>query len=264
MTPDPEAFLQRFRRFGASAGVESYLDLFAEDGTLYDEGMATPLTRADIPVHIETLLAMLRDFRMVPERWRFRGSRLFVEARNDARVGEALLHWRAAYVVALEGGRVKRGRRYYDRAPLLAAAAGRPRATVAPDLAEVDELRVAPAEPTRPLRERYVDALSSGDFACLPELFREDAALVLPGVSRPLGRSQVAAAHAWLRSQVRDARFELLDWAGDGVLEFLEWRVSGTRKEAPFTIGIVDRLDCIDGAILHARSYLDTLTLLGC
>lgn len=222
--PDAEGFLERFRRFGAAPGVDTYLDLFAEDGTLFDEGMERPLTRAEIPRHIDELLAVIREFRMVPERARQRGARLFAEAWNRARVGASTLAWRAAYVVELAGGRVRRGRRYYDRRPLLAAGAGDP---------------------------------------ALAALFREDGVFAVAGLPRPLARSEIAPCLARLGEHVDGARFELLDWAGDDALLFLEWRASGRILGRSFAIGVVDRVDAVGGSVLHARSYLDTFTLLG-
>jgi hypothetical protein len=61
---DIERFLDRFATFGARPGAESYLELFHPDATLHDAGMEQPLTVAEIPAHIEGILARVPDFRI--------------------------------------------------------------------------------------------------------------------------------------------------------------------------------------------------------
>ena len=118
--PDLDGFLARFFAFGAAPSVDTYLPLFHPDATLFDSGMAAPLTVREIPAHIASTLALLGEFRMTPERWRLGGRTCFVEARNEAIVGGSPAFWRSVYCVDLAGDRVIRGRRYYDRQPLFA------------------------------------------------------------------------------------------------------------------------------------------------
>ncbi|MEW6270098.1 MAG: hypothetical protein AB1689_12470, partial [Thermodesulfobacteriota bacterium] len=120
---DVARFLERFFRFGAAPSVESYMPLFHPEATLFDDGMERAIGYAEIPASIEATLALAQDFVMVPERWRANGRALFVEARNEATVLGTRHAWRSVYRIDLDGDRVRRGRRYYDRAPLLAALA---------------------------------------------------------------------------------------------------------------------------------------------
>lgn len=136
MRPDVDGFLARFVAFGAAPGVESYLALFHPDATLFDSGMPRPIRVPEIPEHIEAILRLVPDFRMMPLRWRAREGTLFVEARNQATLAGAVRRWPSVYCIDLEGDRVLRGRRYYDRRPLFAA--------LNPDL---------PALPAQALRE---------------------------------------------------------------------------------------------------------------
>jgi hypothetical protein len=120
----PEAavdrFLTRFRHFGASPSITSYLDLFHPDATAFDSGRPRPLTVPEIPEHIEGILKLAPDFRMTPERWRFREPTIFVEAHNEATLAGASIEWASVYCIDLLGDQVIRGRRYYDRQPLFA------------------------------------------------------------------------------------------------------------------------------------------------
>jgi hypothetical protein len=116
---DVDRFLERFVAFGAQPSVRSYLPLFHPDATLFDSGMARPITVAEIPEHIEAILKLVPDFRMTPERWRVRDATVFVEAHNQATLRGDALEWRSVYCVDLRGEQVIRGRRYYDRRPLV-------------------------------------------------------------------------------------------------------------------------------------------------
>lgn len=119
MQADVDRFLARFRAFGSQPDVARYLALFHPDATLFDSGMERPITVAEIPEHIEAILKLAPDFRMTPERWRVRGATVFVEAHNQATLRDQLLQWRSVYCVDLRGDQVIRGRRYYDRRPLV-------------------------------------------------------------------------------------------------------------------------------------------------
>jgi ketosteroid isomerase-like protein len=119
MQTDVDRFLGRFCAFGAQPGVASYLALFHPDATLFDSGMERPITVPEIPEHIEAILKLVPDFRMAPERWRVRDATVFVEAHNQATLRGEPLEWRSVYCVDLRGDQVIRGRRYYDRRPLV-------------------------------------------------------------------------------------------------------------------------------------------------
>ena len=81
--------------------------------------MERPITVPEIPEHIEAILKLAPDFRMTPERWRLRGTTIFVEAHNQATLRGERIQWPSVYVIDLRGDRVIRGRRYYDRRPLV-------------------------------------------------------------------------------------------------------------------------------------------------
>ena len=164
MQPDVDRFLARFAAFGATPSVASYLALFHPDATLFDSGMPRPIRVPEIPEHIEGILRLVPDFQMTPERWRARGSTLFVEARNRASLAGAELRWHSVYCMDLAGDRVMRGRRYYDRRPLFAA--------LNPDLPALppaalrpggDPLPAAGTEASRPAWARRLEI-------CVPEL----------------------------------------------------------------------------------------------
>jgi hypothetical protein len=119
MQPDADRFLERFRHFGAQPDVARYLALFHPDATLFDSGMERPITVPEIPEHIEAILKLAPDFRMTPQRWRLRDATIFVEAHNQATLRDAHVEWPSVYVIDLRGSHVIRGRRYYDRRPLV-------------------------------------------------------------------------------------------------------------------------------------------------
>ena len=166
--PDVDRFLTRFRVFGAAPSIASYLALFHPDATLFDSGMPRPIRVPEIPEHIEGVLRLVPDFRMTPERWRAHGATLFVEAHNQATLAGAPLRWDSVYCMDLEGDRVRRGRRYYDRRPLFAALNPQLPA-LPPDAVRADEDLSADASPdaTRPAWARRLERCL-GELALIP------------------------------------------------------------------------------------------------
>jgi hypothetical protein len=145
---DVARFLERFRRFGAAPGVETYLALFHPEATLFDSGMPRPLTVPEIPEHIAGILKLVPDFRMEPERWRSHAPTIFVEAHNQATLAGARVEWPSVYCIDLRGDQVIRGRRYYDRRPLFAR--------LSPEIAKVPAIaceapRVGRSVPPEPI-----------------------------------------------------------------------------------------------------------------
>jgi limonene-1,2-epoxide hydrolase len=263
------AFLKRFERFGSEPSVETYLALFHPEARLYDEGMERPIGVSEIPTHIAGVLALVRGFRMQIERWRARGARVFVEAHNSGEVAGSPIAWRAVYRIELEGSLVRDGRRYFDRAPLLArlhpttptldaALAPHGRGDPAlPSRGAVAGREVAPeeivGECARAWREDRPEAIAG--------LFREDGALLAPGLPGPVGADGIAAYQRRLAALLGGARLAPRSWAGDGALLFVEWQADVPTPNGVYPLGLVDRFDLLRGRVLAARSYFESVAL---
>ncbi len=124
MTTDLDRLYERFVAWGAAPTVSGYLDLFADDATLFDSGMAAPMPKAGIRALIEGTLALLDGFTFRPVRHGRNDTTLFVEAENRATVNGTPIIWGAVYCMTAHGDRVGRGRRYYDQAAFLAPLTG--------------------------------------------------------------------------------------------------------------------------------------------
>jgi hypothetical protein len=116
--PDLDGLLARFTAWGAAPTVEGYVDLFAEGGTVFDSGMAAPISGAQIEAAISSTLRLLEGFRLRPVRTGRSADTLYVEARNTARLAGEPCEWDAVYCMTASGDRVQRGRRYWDQAPV--------------------------------------------------------------------------------------------------------------------------------------------------
>jgi hypothetical protein len=259
-------FLKRFARFGSAPSVESYLALFHPEARLFDDGMERPIGVSEIPAHIEGVLALVRGFRMRPERWRARGATLFVEAHNGGEVAGSPVSWRAVYRIELEGAQVRDGRRYFDRGALVArldpAAPTRagvlaPRGEPRPPEGAVAGSATTPEQVVAELARCWQE----GRPQAIAALFREDASLVAPGVARPLGAGEVAGHLERLARLLGRTRLAPRSWAGDDSLLFVEWEAAVPAPEGGSPIGIVDRLDLVEGRVLAARSYFDSSAL---
>lgn len=264
------SFLARFSRFGAEPSVATYMPLFHPDVTLFDDGMERPIGYAEIPASISATLALAQGFRMVPERWRGRDGVLFVEARNEATILGTPCRWQSVYRVHLDGDRVVDGRRYYDRAPLLAtfdpATPRLPTLSIAGDAAGA-----APVEPvaclgagvtSRELLEMLEDGWRDEAWHPLAALFRDDATWHAPGVEGVLRREAIPAHRTHFARLLGGARPRLVATAGDDTLVLTEWRAEvPTRSGGPYALGMVERFDLVAGRVLAARTYLDTAAL---
>jgi ketosteroid isomerase-like protein len=263
MRPDLESFLDRFAAFGEKPGVERYLALFHPDATLFDSGMERPITVAEIPASIEGVLRLAPEFRMTPERWRFREPTLFVEAHNRARLGGEPFAWRSVYCIDLRGDRVIRGRRYYDRRPLFARIL--PATPAAPVFSLVREEGARPSAATLADAQSFVAACTDcwrrGEPHELDRLYRDDGSLAWPGLERPLGRAELPGWYRGIAGAAPDLRLELDTWAGDAALVFLEWKARLTLGGREIQLGIAERFDLAAGGVLAGRAYFDTLPL---
>jgi hypothetical protein len=239
MDADVAAFLERFRAFGAAPGVATYLALFHSEATLFDSGMERPLGVPEIPAHIEGILKLVPDFRMVPERWRARGATLFVEARNAGTLGPAPASWPSVYGMDLRGDRVLRGRRYYDRRPLFARLGA-----ALPALPGFAAVAHGPGD------EPGDEVLESTPVAASPEGFVEAMA-----AGRARRRPWPALARA-----LPELSASVAQWAGDDELVFVEWEARGKISGAPFLLGVVERFDR-RGDGVRVRACFDSLAL---
>jgi hypothetical protein len=263
------AFLKRFERFGSEPSVETYLALFHPEARLYDEGMERPIGVSEIPAHIAGVLALVRGFRMRPERWRARGARVFVEAHNSGEVAGSPVAWRAVYRIELDGSLVRDGRRYFDRAPLLArldATTPTLAAALGPD---AGGSRAALPRDAVAGREVAPDGIvgecarawQEGRAETIAELFREDGALLAPGLPGPVGGGGIAAYYRQLAALLGGARLAPRSWAGDGSLLFVEWQADVPTPNGVYPLGLVERFDLVAGRVLAGRAYFESVAL---
>lgn len=118
---DPDTFLSRFRRFGATPDPALYEDLFDPDeGTVLHPGMKEPLHRRHVGAYMERVLLTLPGFGFKILTTAVEGDTAFVEARNRADLGGETVEWNTVYCLTLRGSRVLRGRAYFDRIPMMA------------------------------------------------------------------------------------------------------------------------------------------------
>lgn len=246
------------------------MPLFHPDVVLFDDGMDRPIGYDEIPASITATLALALGFRMVPERWRHRDGVVLVEARNEATILGTPCRWQSVYRVHLDGDRVIDGRRYYDRAPLLATFD--PATPRLPALLVVEDLSCgAPVEPVACLAsgvtsQELLALLQRGwreqGWHGLAALFRDDATWHAPGVEGALRRDAITAFRARFARLLAGALPRLVASAGDDSLVLTEWRADvPTPSGGSYALGMVERFDLVAGRVLAARTYLDAASL---
>lgn len=260
-------WVEQFADFGARPSPSRYVALFDPEGTVFDPGMARPLQVGEMARHMQGILTLMPDLHITVNRWRARGQTVFVDAQNSATLAGRKILWDAVYCVTLREGRVIRGRRYYDRAPLLA--------------------RVHPALPSLPLYEPVIDreleqdattpapGLSPAEFLehyarawrdpqprKFAAFYHPHGRMLNPDMVRPLRRAEIPGYYASLLSAMPDLRLEQLDWAGDEHALYVEWHAHGTFAGKPFQLNLVDRFEFVAGRVIYGQAYFDTMVLL--
>lgn len=242
------------------------MPLFHPDVTLFDDGMERPVGYEEIPASITATLALAQGFRMVPERWRHRDGVVFVEARNEATILGTPCRWQSVYRVRLDGDRVIDGRRYYDRAPLLATFD--PATPRLPSLQATQPVQAAPlACLDRGVTPHELVGIcargwSDGAWSTLASLLREDATWHAPGLDVAVPRADVTGYRARFARLLGGAVPQVRAWAGDDTLLLVEWRADvPTPTGATYALGMVERFDLVAGRVLAARTYLDSASL---
>ena len=61
------------------ARLTRFVELFAEDGTLFQAGMERPISRVDIPAHQERTVALVQNMALTVHRWAARDDYVFIE-----------------------------------------------------------------------------------------------------------------------------------------------------------------------------------------
>jgi len=256
-----DAYLEKFRAFGEQPSLERYMLLFHPEATLFDSGMERPLTVPEIPDNIRAVLALVPDFRFEIVRWRFRDDTLFVEAANSATLAGAPIEWGSVYCMTLDGDQVRRGRRYYDRAPLFARL--NPDAPAPPAFTPHAEA-VPPPVKGRKLEqwvEDYTALWQRPDPARFAEFYADDGVILNPGMERPIERREIPSYYRFLLTVVPDLTMERVCWAGDDACLMIEWLGRGHAAGSPLTLPVVDRWLLHEGLASEGVAYFDSLAV---
>ncbi|MBI3245207.1 MAG: nuclear transport factor 2 family protein [Deltaproteobacteria bacterium] len=262
-------WVEKFREFGAQPSPDRYAVLFDPEGTVFDSGMERPLKATEVAPHMKGILKLMPDLHITVNRWRARNDTVFVDAQNSATIASRKILWDAVYCVTLREGRVIRGRRYYDRAPLLA--------------------RVSPTLPTMPPYEPVIDceieqgvnaeaevfSVNPGEFLerygrvwQVPQprqfaaFYHPRGRMLNPGMNRPIRKAEIPGYYASLLTSMPDLRLKQLDWAGDQEVLYVEWQASGHLAGRPFQFNGVDCFEFIAGRVIYGQAYFDTVALL--
>ena len=264
-----EKWVEKFMGFGAQPSPSRYVALFDPEGTVFDSGMDRPLKVAEMTPHMEGILKLMPDLHITVSRWRAQDDTVFVEAQNAATIAGQKTIWDAVYCVTLRGDRVIRGRRYYDRAPLLArvypSLSSLPAYEPVIDReleqaanAESPVSGISPAE----FLEQYARLWQDPQPRQFAAFYHPHGRMLNPDVSRPLRKAEIPGYYAFLLSSIPDLRLERLAWAGDQHVLYVEWHGSGAFIGKPCQINVVDRFEFLDGRVIYGQAYFDTVVLL--
>src|SRR5262245_11126068 len=265
-----EQWVEQFRGFGEQPSASRYVALFDPEGTVFDYGMERPLKVKEMAPHMEAILKLMPDLHITVARWRAQADTVFVEAHNTATVGGQKMLWDAVYCVTLREGRVIRGRRYYDRAPLLARMA--PAFPAMPPYDPVIDRDIEqgtgtkgaePGDSPAEFLERYGRLWQNPQPRQFADFYHPRGRMWNPGMSRPIRTAEIPGYYTWLLSSIPDLRMRQLTWAGDRHVLYVEWQAGGHFAGKPLRLNVVDCFEFIEGGVIYGTAYFDTVTLLG-
>jgi ketosteroid isomerase-like protein len=264
-----EQWVEQFRGFGAQPSPERYVALFDPAGTVLDPGMERPLQVPEMAPHMAGILQVIPDLHFTITRWRARADTVFVEAHNTATVAGQKLLWDAVYCVTLREGRVIRGRRYYDRAPIFARLSP-PFPSLPPYDPIVDQAleQAAGNEPSTPgmkpseFLERYGRLWQNPQPQQFAAFYHPRGRMWNPGMSRPIRKSEIPGYYTSLLSAIPDLGMQQLAWAGDEHVLYVEWQANGHLAGKPLRLKVIDCFEFIDGRVIYGTAYFDTVVLL--
>ncbi|MBT9368646.1 nuclear transport factor 2 family protein [Rhizobium sp. CSW-27] len=111
------------------------------------------------------------------------------------------------------------------------------------------------------LARDFVEALrkleQAGEVEAILSLFRDDATVSNPVLSREAGSDGPARFWRDYRASFKDVASEFRQTASQGNISFLEWESRGMIGGKPFSYGGVTVLEEKDGQIAALRSYFD-------
>lgn len=264
-----EHWVEKFKGFGAQPSAERYVALFDPEGTVFDSGMERPLKVAEMAPHMAGILRLMPDLHITVNRWRAHTDTVFLEAHNVATIAGQQTMWDAVYCVTLRGERVIRGRRYYDRAPLLARL--HPTLPSLPAYEPVIDQELEQAAHVRgsepglnpaEFLEQYAQLWQDPRPRQFAAFYHPQGHMLNPGMDRPLRKVEIPGYYAFLLSLIPDLRLERRAWAGDQQILYVEWHGSGTFTGKPFQLNLVDRFEFLDSQVISGQAYFDTVALL--
>jgi ketosteroid isomerase-like protein len=264
-----EQWVEKFRGFGEQPSASRYVALFDPAGTVFDSGMERPLKVTEMAPHMEGILTLMPDLHITVARWRAQADTVFVEAHNTATIAGQKMLWDAVYCVTLREGRVIRGRRYYDRAPLLARMS--PAIPFMPPYDpvidhEIDQTTSVDAQGSgiglAEFLERYGQLWHHPQPRQFATFYHPRGRMWNPGMSRPLRKAEISGYYTFLLSSIPDLRMQRLAWAGDQQALYIEWQASGHFTGKPFQLNVVDCFEFIEGRVIYGTAYFDTVALL--
>ena len=113
-----EDFVARFAHAWKKPG-ERFVKLFRADGTLFQQGMEWPITRDEIPRHIEVTLTLMPDIAQRIKCSVVQGDDCFIEWTGSGTVlGKQRIEWDGASVFTLRDGLILTEVAYFDTLPL--------------------------------------------------------------------------------------------------------------------------------------------------
>jgi hypothetical protein len=104
-------------------------------------------------------------------------------------------------------------------------------------------------------------AWRDGRPEAIAELFREDGALLAPGLPAPASGSAIAAYYRSLSRLLGGVELVPRSWAGDESLLFVEWQADVPTPSGVHPLGLVERLDLVRGRAIAARYYFESAAL---
>ncbi len=269
-----ENFVERWQEAWRLMDPDTWAEIYHQQGTLLQPGMARPIVRSEIPAHVGRINALLPDIKCDMRNWAAIDSTVFTEWTITAHLLGQPIEWSGCDRFTLADGHAMEEVVHFDTLPLWASleptmkrggllpGIGSP-ASVVGSLASLPGPVPAPNPDAEQFMRGYSSLWRSADPALIDTVYHPAWRGRSPtiGPDAVIERNDLYAYCKRTKTMLPDCRLEVVRWAARAEIVFIEWFVEGTLGGERIRWEGIDRQTLFGHQSIDGVSYFDSLAV---